>query len=305
MTFEIIGKDAEAHLTWMGLLDSLRDGHRLPKAEIGDTFLYRGKDTLLSRAAWIDGAGSLVKTANVFPGNPAKGEPMIHGAVNLYSDTDGSLQALLDFHLVTKWKTAGDSLLGAAQLARKDSEVILIIGAGTVGHSLRQAYGTLFPDARFLIWNRTFEKAQDFAKDYPATTATPDLETAVGQADIVTSATMVTDPILKGDWLRPGQHIDLIGAYRPDMREADDAAIKRARVFVDSRDTTIGHIGEIQTPLDNGVIASADILADFYDLEAGGMTRTSDDEITLFKNGGGAHLDLMTSRYILAAWQSR
>ena len=305
MRFEIIGKDAEAHLTWMGLLDALRAGHRLPKAEIGDTFLYRGNDTLLSRAAWIDGAGSLVKTANVFPDNPSKGEPMIHGAVNLYDDDDGALQALLDFHLVTKWKTAGGSLLGAAHLARKDSELILIVGAGTVGHSLRQAYGALFPDARFQIWNRTLAKAQDFAADYPATDVAPDLETAVRRADIVTSATMVTDPILNGEWLRPGQHIDLIGAYRPDMREADDTAIRRARVFVDSRDTTIGHIGEIQTPLDKGVITTADILADFYDLEAGTMTRSSDDEITLFKNGGGAHLDLMTSRYILAAWQSR
>lgn len=305
MTFEIIPKEAEQHLDWMALLDALRDGHRLPKAEIGDTFLYRGKDTLLSRAAWIDGAGSLVKTANVFPGNPAKGEPMIHGAVNLYSDADGSLQALLDFHLVTKWKTAGDSLLGAAELARKDSEVIVIVGAGTVGHSLRQAYGALFPKAQFLVWNRSPDTARSFAATYPATQAAPDLETAVRQADIVTSATMVTDPILKGDWLRPGQHIDLIGAYRPDMREADDRAIGRARVFVDSRDTTIGHIGEIQTPLDTGVIAPADILADFYDLTAGGMTRTSDEDITLFKNGGGAHLDLMTSRYILAAWQAR
>ena len=169
MTFEIIGQDAEAHLDWLALLDAFREGHRLPKAEIGDTFLYRGKDTLLSRAAWIDGAGSLVKTANVFPGNPGKGLPMINGAVNLYDDEGGSLAALLDFHLVTKWKTAGDSLLGAAQLARKDSEVILIVGAGTVGHSLRQAYGALFPKARFRVWNRTPEKAETFAAEHPNT----------------------------------------------------------------------------------------------------------------------------------------
>ena len=230
---------------------------------------------------------------------------MIHGAVNLYHDGDGSLAALLDFHLVTKWKTAGDSLLGAAQLARKDSETILIVGAGAVGHSLRQAYGALFPDARFLIWNRTFAKAEAFAAQYPDTEAVPDLEPAVRGADIVTSATMVTEPILNGDWFQPGQHIDIIGAYRPDMREVDDTAIRRASVHVDSRDTTIGHIGEIQDPIDRGVITEEDIRSDFYDLEAGKMTRRSDDEITLFKNGGGAHLDLMTSRYILDAWQSR
>ena len=211
----------------------------------------------------------------------------------------------MDFALVTKWKTAGDSLLGAAQLARKDSEVILIVGAGAVGHALRQAYGTFFPDARFIVWNRTVAKAEAFAMDYPRTEAAPDLEAAVRQADIVTSATMSTDPLLKGAWFRPGQHIDLIGAYRPDMREVDDDAIRRASVHVDSRDTTIGHIGEVQNPLDRGIIAESDILSDFYDLDTGAMTRKSDAEITLFKNGGGAHLDLMTSRYIIDAWRAR
>ena len=305
MSIDIIGPEAEAHLDWHGLMEAFREGHRLPKAEIGDTLLYRGEDTLLSRAAWIDGVGSLVKTANIFPGNPGIGKPLILGAVNVYSDMDGSLLALVDFELVTKWKTAGGSLLGAMQLARKDSETILIVGAGAVGHSLRQAYGALFPDARFLIWNRTISKAEEFAATYPGTEVAADLETAVRRADIVTSATMVTEPILNGEWFQPGQHIDIIGAYRPDMREVNDAAITRSSIHVDSRDTTIGHIGEIQNPIDRGLISEADILSDFYDLDAGRMTRHSQDEITLFKNGGGAHLDLMTSRYILDAWQAR
>lgn len=305
MSIDIIGPEAEAHLDWHGLMEAFREGHRLPKAEIGDTLLYRGEDTLLSRAAWIDGVGSLVKTANIFPGNPGIGKPLILGAVNVYSDMDGSLLALVDFELVTKWKTAGGSLLGAMQLAREDSETILIVGAGAVGHSLRQAYGALFPDARFLIWNRTTSKAEEFAAAYPGTEVAPDLETAVRMVDIVTSATMVTEPILNGEWFQPGQHIDIIGAYRPDMREVNDAAITRSSIHVDSRDTTIGHIGEIQNPIDRGLISEADILSDFYDLDAGRMTRRSQDEITLFKNGGGAHLDLMTSRYILDAWQAR
>ena len=305
MSIDIIGPEAEAHLDWHGLMEAFREGHRLPKAEIGDTLLYRGEDTLLSRAAWIDGVGSLVKTANIFPGNPGIGKPLILGAVNVYSDMDGSLLALVDFELVTKWKTAGGSLLGAMQLAREDSETILIVGAGAVGHSLRQAYGALFPDARFLIWNRTISKAEEFAATYPGTEVAADLETAVRMADIVTSATMVAEPILNGEWFQPGQHIDIIGAYRPDMREVNDAAIMRSSIHVDSRDTTIGHIGEIQNPIDRGLISEADILSDFYDLDAGRMTRRSQDEITLFKNGGGAHLDLMTSRYILDAWQAR
>jgi ornithine cyclodeaminase/alanine dehydrogenase-like protein (mu-crystallin family) len=133
-------------------------------------------------------------------------------------------------------------------------------------------------------------------------TAVADLARAVGQADIVSCATMSTDPVLQGAWLSPGTHVDLIGAYRPDMREADDTALTRARVFVDSRDTTVGHIGEIRDPIARGVFSEADIVADYYDLSA--FVRQSDEEITLFKNGGGAHLDLMVSRYILDQWRA-
>ncbi len=303
MKITIVGKEAESALNWLDLIEALKMGHSRPRADLGDTFLYRGNDTLLNRVAWIDGMGSLVKTANVFPANPDSGLGTVQGAVNLYSDTDGTLEALVDFHLVTKYKTAGDSLLGASLLARPDSREIVIIGAGTVGHSLRQAYGALFPEAHFSVWNRTAEKAEVFANQYPNTDTARDLEAAVRAADIVTSATMSTDPILKGAWLQPGQHIDLIGAYRPDMREADDDAIRRATIHVDSRATTIGHIGEIQMPIDSGIIQESSLVSDFYDIADGKMRRNSPDEITLFKNGGGAHLDLMTSRYILDAWQ--
>ncbi|MBC7178945.1 MAG: ornithine cyclodeaminase, partial [Roseovarius sp.] len=260
------------------------------------------RDTLLNRAAWIDGMGLAVKSATIFPGNPEQGVPMINGAVNLYSDADGTLEALVDFHLVTKWKTAGDSLYAATRLARPDSEAILIIGAGTVGRALWQAYSAVFPQARFSVWNRTRANADAMAAECEGMTVAEDLETAVRAADIVTSATMSTDPLIKGDWLRPGQHIDLIGAYRPDMREADDVAIARARVFVDSFDTTVAHIGEIKTPLETGVIPRDHLIADFYDPER--FRRQSPEDITLFKNGGGAHLDLMTSRYILDAWRA-
>lgn len=289
--------EGEARLDWLGLTDALMAGHKLPKAEIADSFLYRGEDTLLSRAAWIDGLGSAVKTATIFPGNPKAGKPMVNGGVLLFSDQDGSAEALVDFHLVTKWKTAGDSLLGARRLARKDSRRILIVGAGTVGRNLRAAYGALFPEAHFEVWNRSPEGAERFAAAFDRTEAAPDLEAAVGRADIVTCATMSTAPVLRGDWLRPGQHVDLIGAYRPDMREADDAVLRRGRLFVDSRATTIGHIGEIEIPLQEGVITHDDLIADFYQMEQ--MTRESEDEITVFKNGGGAHLDLMVARYVL------
>ena len=294
--------EGEARLDWLGLTEALAAGHKLPKAEIADSFLYRGDDTLLTRSAWIDGLGLAVKAATVFPGNPGHGLPGVNGGVSLFADATGVLEAVIDFHLVTKWKTAGDSLLGALRLARPESREILILGAGTVAGSLIEAYGAGFPGARFTLWNRTRAKAEEMAAQVPGLRVADDLEDAVAQADIVCSATMAIEPLLRGDWLRPGQHVDLIGAYRPDMREADDRALQRARVFVDSRDTTLGHIGELRIPLASGAIRSENVLGDFYDLPA--WSRAPED-ITLFKNGGGAHLDLMTCRYILDRWAAR
>ncbi|KIN75332.1 Ornithine cyclodeaminase/mu-crystallin family protein [Sulfitobacter noctilucae] len=291
---------AEPLLDWIGLTEALAAGHRLPRAEIADTFLYRGKDTLLNRAAWIDGLGIAVKSATVFPGNPDKGQPMVNGGLTLYADDDGRLEAIVDFHLVTKWKTAGDSLLAARRLARPDSRNILIVGAGNQGRALHAAYSAAFPEAAFTLWNRTRANAEAMAADLPGLRIADDLEAAVNAADIVTCATMSTAPLIQGAWLRPGQHVDLIGAYRPDMREVDNAALTRARIFVDSFDTTIGHIGEINIPLESGTITRDDLIADYYGLDA--FKRQTPKEITLFKNGGGAHLDLMTARYILDRW---
>ncbi len=305
MSIEIIGKEAEALLSWQGLTDAIEAGHRLPRAEIKDLFLYRGGDTILNRAAWIDGLAQLVKVATVFPGNGVHGLPTINGAVNLFDDKTGALMALVDFHLVTKWKTAGDSLLAAKKLARPDARVILLVGAGTVARSMVAAYASHFTAARFLVWNRSPAAAEAMAAADARVTAVIDLGAAVTQADIICSATMSKEPLIKGAWLRPGQHLDLIGAYRPDMREADDEVMRRASIFVDSRATTIHHIGEIKDPVARGVLAETDIRADYYDLASGTYRRTSDDEITLAKNGGGAHIDLMTAHYIMTCWANR
>ncbi|QXT39922.1 ornithine cyclodeaminase family protein [Gymnodinialimonas ceratoperidinii] len=299
----IIGPEAEAHLDWIALSDAIEAGHKMPRAEIDDTFLYRGDDTLLSRAAWIDGLGQLVKTATIFPGNKEVGKPAINGGVCLFSDEDGTLEAIVDFHLLTKWKTAGDSLLAARKLARPDAKRILLVGAGNVAASLVEAYSAAFPEAEFTIWNRSPAKAATFAARYPGMEVARDLEEAAGAADIIGTATMATDPVLAGKWLSEGTHLDLIGAYRPDMREVDDDTLRRARVFVDSRATTLGHIGELKIPLEAGVFFESDVVGDFYEMES--LTRGDEREITLCKNGGGAHLDLMVARYILDAVRAR
>jgi len=300
MSVEIVPAAAEAHLDWLAVTDAIAEGHALPRADIADTLLRRGSDTMLGRAAWIDGLGLAVKTATVFPGNAARGAPSVNGGMALYADADGTLEAMVDFHLVTKWKTVGDSLLAARRLARPDSRAVLICGAGTVAAGLVAAYRTLFPAARIAVWARNRHKAETFAQAHGVVVAA-DLAGTARAADVIACATMATEPILQGAWLRPGTHVDLIGAYRPDMREADDAALTRARIFVDSRDTTLDHIGELMNPLARGVIARGDIVADFYDLDS--FVRAPDD-ITLFKNGGGAHLDLMVARHILGRWRA-
>jgi ornithine cyclodeaminase len=299
MTLTIVPKDAENLLTWAGLLDAFEAGHRLPKPDIKDLFVYRGPDTVLDRATWIDGLGALVKVATVIPGNVQRGLPTVNGSVTLYDDKTGELTALVDFHLVTKWKTAGDSLLSARRLARKDTKNILLVGAGTVAKSMVLAYSSIFPDAKFTVWSRSRASAQ--AMGLPVA---DDLEHAVKSADVICTATMATEPLIRGDWLQPGQHLDLIGAYKPGMREVDDTAMARARLFVDARATTIHHIGELIEPLKSGAITESHILADFYD-DPALYARRSDDEITIAKNGGGAHLDLMTASYIASMWSQR
>ncbi|MFC2966928.1 ornithine cyclodeaminase family protein [Acidimangrovimonas pyrenivorans] len=301
MTIEIIGPEAEKRLSWDGLTEALLAGHKLPPAQVEDTLLTRGGDKLLSRAAWIDGMGLAVKSATIFPANAGLGLPSVNGSVSLFSDTSGELEALVDFHLVTKWKTAGDSLLAAKLLARPDSRFFLIVGAGAVARSMIEAYRSAFPAAQFLLWNRTFSKAAEMAAEIPGVSSVRDLEGAVRSADVICTATMSTAPIIHGSWIKKGTHLDLIGAYTPEMREVDDKTLQRARIFVDSRATTMGHIGELKIPIEEGVIDRTEVLADFYDIERGKFARRDADEITLSKNGGGAHLDLMTARYILEA----
>ena len=293
-------------MNWTAIADAMYQGHLLPKAEIGDLLLQEAPNALLSRGAWIKGLGMAMKSMSVFPEN--KTLPSIQGGVLVFDGNDGSLKTVVDGILVTKWKTAGDSVLGARLLANPEPKTHLMVGAGTVAASILEAYHEIFPSIeKFMIYNRTEEKAQKLADELSAKISgievSNDLAEECEKADIITTATMTVEPILKGDWVRPGTHVDLIGAFKPNMREADDTLLKKSEIFVDSRETTIGHIGEIQIPLENGVISKADILGDFYDLCAGKVKRSSDDAITFFKNGGGAHLDLMTSLEIYNSLQ--
>jgi len=208
--------------------------------------------------------------------------------------------------MVTKWKTAGDSVLGARLLARPDSQNLLIVGSGTVAKSLIDAYFEIFPSLQQIeIWSRTNSNAEQLAKEATANNqnvvAVSDLPGAAGRADIIACATMSQNPIISGRWIKPGTHVDLIGAFTPQMREADDALLQNAEIFVDARATTIKHIGELMIPIAAGASYASDVVGDLYDLCQQKCGRSSPDAITVFKNGGGAHLDLLTALAILDA----
>lgn len=294
-------QDADHLLSWTDIADALEAGHKLKKADIGDLLLQNSGNSLLNRGAWIEGLGMLLKSMSIFP--QSIDLPSVQGAALLFDGETGAVNSVIDGILVTKWKTAGDSVLGARLLAAPNPANLLVVGAGTVAKSLFQAYHEVFPSLKkFTLWNRTAQRAENLAKELASfgitVEITADLETAAKDAHIISCATMATEPVLKGDWVSPGTHVDLIGAFKPDMREADDALLQKSELFVDSFDTTIHHIGELMIPLKSGAIKTSDVRGDLYDLCNSKIARSNKDAITVFKNGGGAHLDLMTAVYI-------
>ncbi len=301
-----LGYDAMiGRLDWPEAVEALRIGHGLPAAEIKDVFLGPPTGTMVSRSAYIEGLGYGAKTFTVLDANAARGIPTVQGAMLVFDKDSGSLRAIVDSVLVTEFKTAADSVLGARLLARPDSKRLLIVGAGTVATSLVKAYAAAWPGLeRISVWSRRPEQAQQLVARLGDRgidlVAVSDLKAALAEADIVSSATMARQPVILGEWVRPGTHVDLIGAFKADMREADDALMARAAVFVDNRETA-GHIGELIAPIASGAITADSVLGDLYDLvRSDARRRQSDQEVTLFKNGGGAHLDLM-----IASWMVR
>ncbi len=310
MVVSLSAQDVRELATWPLVISAIREGHRLPKADIGDTFVHARDNTMLVRSAYIDGLAAGVKAATVVPENPKKSPPLpsVHAQIMLFDPNSGQLTALVDGTEVTAWKTAGDSALGCDLLARKNAETFLMIGAGAMAEPLVRAHLSIRPNLKtVLLWNRSAEAAavlKDKLNDLSQSVfIEPSLDAAVPKADIVCCATMTKTPILKGKLLKQGAHIDLVGAFKPDMREADDDVHSRGRWFVDSRDTTIDHIGELKIPIKQGVIDENAVKGDLHQLVSGEQGRQSPDDITVFKNGGGAHLDIMVSAALVAARQ--
>lgn len=294
---------------WTGAVNALRLGHQLPKAAIKDMQLETIKGDSLNRAASIKGLGIGVKSVTIFPGNATLSPPVpsVQGAYLLFDAEHGGLRAVMDGILVTYWKTAADSMLGCQLLANPDAREVLIVGSGTVARSLVSAYREIFPSlSRIRIWSRNISNAEAavawaeqmaVSNDVPVEVAET-LPKAVAESDIISTATLSREPVLRDEWITPGTHIDLIGAYNAHMREADDALIRDHKLCVDSRETTVHEIGELMIPIASGVITADSVRADLYDLVAGQVVRESRDDITVYKNGGGAHLDLMIANYL-------
>lgn len=258
-----------------------------------------GDATLLLMPAWTvgDRAYAGVKVVSVFPRNAELGRPSVTGAYLLLSGQTGEPLACLDAASLTGWRTAAASALAASYLAAPDARRMVMVGAGALAPRLIAAHLSVRPIAEVAIWNRTPEHAEKLAArltrpDVPVR-ATRDLATAVAEADIVSVATMSADPLVRGAWLKAGTHVDLVGGYRPGMREADDDAVRRATVFVDTRAGALEEAGDIVQPIAAGVLAADGIAGELADLCGGRHPgRRSASEITLFKSVGAAIEDL-------------
>lgn len=300
----ITEQDFRPLLEWADAVDAIKNGHRFPKADIGDTLLGSKEDSLLTRSSHAPGVGYGIKAVTIRKENPQLGLPIEQGIVLFFEEKTGTLKALLESPLVTGIKTAAVSVCGALYLARKDSRKLLIVGAGQMARRIAEAYSALFPSLEtIMIWSRRPEQAEILARSLgnlsPDVNPVSDLQKACEQVDIISTVTMACEPLVHGAWVRPGTHIDLIGSYRPDMREADDELIKKGRVFVDCYDTTIHQVGDLLLPIQAGFLKEGDIQGDLYALVAERCGRQMPDEITIFKNGGGAHLDTMIAQYII------
>ncbi|WGS23261.1 MULTISPECIES: dehydrogenase [unclassified Bradyrhizobium] len=295
-------------LTFPILIEAIEAAHRRPKIAVHDGYLGDGKgQQLVTRSAVDAGRFMMTKLYTSFPGNLAHGKlPAVQAVCVLFDGVDGRPLAVMDASEITHWKTAADSALGAKQLARPDVETLLVVGAGEMAHWLVRGHRTVRPSLRrVLIWNRTAERAEvlatQLAGDGIAAEAVTDLDAATREADVITTCTRSREPLLKGANLRPGTHLDLVGGFTPETREADDEAARRARVFVDRRESAFDGVGDILQPIESGAIRESDVLGDHYDLASGKVTgRLSAGDITFFKNAGGGHLDLMTCETVFA-----
>ena len=242
--------------------------------------------------SWLAGRIAGVKLVTGFPGNAARGMPGIAGLYVLIDANDGRMLAVLDGTRLTARRTAAMAALASDRLARANGRVLLVVGTGAVAHELPAAHRAIRAYDRVLIWGRDPARAQGLAALVPGGSAVTDLEAAARQADHISCATASGEALILGGWLTRGQHVDLIGAFTPAMRESDTALIARASVYADRVDE-VEHTGDIAGPVAEGHFRLSDIRGDLTAIaRATGPLRQGPDEITVFKSAGHAGADL-------------
>ncbi len=303
----IAAQEIDRRLSFGGLVETLREAFRQgavqPVRHHHTISRGQGTDsTLLLMPAWTDfstnPSGFIgVKIVTVSPDNNAINKPAVMGQYFLLDGATGEPLALIDGQRLTQWRTACASALASTYLSREDSSHLLVVGAGALSTFLAQAHAAVRPINRVSIWNRTPARAAEAAAQLTALglPARPvsDLDTALGEADIVSAATISTTPLISGAHLKPGVHVDLVGGFTPAMREADDVAIRRAQVYVDTLAGATKEAGDIVQPLQSGLLRPENICGDLYALTRGERPgRQRNEDITLFKSVGAAIEDL-------------
>jgi ornithine cyclodeaminase/alanine dehydrogenase-like protein (mu-crystallin family) len=265
-----------------------------------------GEAALLLMPAWTkekDGAFLGTKIVTVYPGNLAKGLGSVAGTYLLMSGDTGEPLVTIDGHRLTLWRTAAASALAAKYLAREDASHLLLIGAGALAPYLARAHAAVRPIKKVSIWNRSAARAEELAENLARESfdveVVSDKERTIRAADIATCITLSPTPVFSGEWLKAGAHVDLVGAFRPNAREADDDAIKRSRVYVDTRRGALKEAGDIVIPMADGIFRESDVQGDLFDLCRGtAKGRASEQEITLFKSVGTAIEDLAAAMLV-------
>lgn len=263
------------------------------------------RGTVLIMPAWSEAGFLGIKTINIFPGNGARGLPGLHATYVLYDAHTGVPLAMMDGNEITAHRTAAASALGASFLARADARRLLVLGTGRVARLLPAAHACVRAIDEVWVWNHRPEGAKALAAQWRSeglnARAVTDLEAAVRGADIVSCATLATSPLVKGEWLAPGSHLDLIGSFTPQMREADPACFAGARTFVDT-DEALQKAGDLLDAIAAGTLAPEAVQATLADLCRGAREgRASDAERTVFKAVGSALEDLAAATLV---WQA-
>lgn len=307
----IDGDHVHQLLDFEGLIDALAQAHLGGRPKVSDRVIYNEEnetghpDSLIILPAWEPQEGVLCKLVTSFPNNRERHGLSNVNSIYVFNDGEtGITKAVIDGEAMIFRKTSADSALGSRILSREDSETMLMIGAGALAPYLVRAHLSVRPSLkRVLVWNRTASNAGKLVEmlrgeGIPAEMV-DSLDAAVPQADIICSATMASEPHLKGALLRPGTHVDLVGSFTPEMREADDDVLRRCTIFVDHRQTT-DRSGEFTGPFERGVISSPDIEGDLFALcQQKILGRTGSEQVTMMKNGGGSHLDYYAAKYLV------